>query len=199
MKKLIIILLAVTTLSACKESQKIAFIDSTELMQDYKAVKELEKEIEKKQIDLQNKFQQIALEYDKEEKEFQNKVKKMSRKKADARYQELMYKQQQINQGYQAENANLQKESQEKMDKIIEDVKDFVADYAKKNGYSYVLGSNDSGNVMYGDSQHDLTEQLLVSINKKYKEGGEEVTEEESVEEEEPKTEESEESEEIEK
>ncbi len=184
MKNLIIALITLVTLSACTQ-QKTGYVDSIEMMKEYKAVKALEQEIEEKQNTLQATYQQIALAFDKEVQEFQSKSKKMSQKNGEARYQELMMKQQQIQQSQQNESAKLQNESQEEMNKIIDDVKDFVKDYAKENGFTYILGSNDSGNVLYGDSKMDLTETILDALNKEYKNSNksEEITEEKETEE----------------
>lgn len=184
MKNIVITLIMLLTLSACTQ-QKIGYVDSTELMKNYKVVKALEKEIEEKQNTLQVTYQQIALAFEKEVQEFQTKSKSMPQKKAEARYQELMFKQQQIQQSQQNESAKLQNESQEKMDEIIEDVKDFVEEYAKANSYTFILGSNDSGNVLYGDSKMELTETVLDALNKEYKDSdkSEETTEEKETEE----------------
>lgn len=187
MKKLFIAIIALVTLSACTQ-QKIGFVDSTELMQEYKAVKDLEKEIEEKQNMLQASYQQVAMAFEKEVQDFQSSSNKMSRKKGEARYQELMMKQQQIQQGQQMESQKLQQESQDKMDVIIDDVKDFVKNYAKESGFTYILGSNEAGNVLYGDEKLDLTDVILVAINKDFKnKSGEEVIEEKTTETEEIK------------
>lgn len=180
MKKLLIAIIAIVTLSACTQ-QKIGYVDSTELMQEYKAVKDLEKEIEENQNLLQASYQQVALAFEKEVQDFQTSSNKMSRKKGEARYQELMMKQQQIQQGQQMESQKLQQESQDKMDVIIEDVKDFVKNYAKENGFTYILGSNEAGNVLYGDEKLDLTDVILVAINKDFKNKPEEETTEEKA------------------
>jgi len=139
-------------------------------MKDYKAVKVLNKEVQQEQNALQAKYNQIALDFEKEAREFDEASKHMSRKKAEARYQELVQKNQQIQQSQQAESAALQKDSQKRMDEVIEDFKDFVKEYAKENGYTYILGATESGNVLYGDTSLDLTEEILDDLNKEYKE-----------------------------
>jgi outer membrane protein len=171
MKNIVIAFIAIITLSACTQ-QKIGYVDSSDLVQDYKAVKTLETELGEKNAIFQAKYQQIAGDFEKEVQEFQVNAKKYSRKKGQAKYEALMMKQQQIQQTQQAENTQLQKEGQERMDKIVDDVKDFVKEYAKTNGYTYILGSNEAGSVLYGDSKLDLTETILVAMNKKFKENG---------------------------
>jgi len=170
MKKILILLVAAVALSSCTQ-QKIGYVNSSDLMKEYKAVKDLEKEIKDKQTLLQGKYEQVALAFEKEVQEFQLKSKKLSRKKGEVRYQELMYKQQQIQQNQQQESVALQKESQDQMDDLIDDMKDLVKVYAKKNGYTFILGTNESGNVLYGDKELDLTETITEVINADYKKG----------------------------
>ncbi len=176
MKNVVIAIIAVLTLSACTQ-QKIGYVDSSDLVQDYKAVKALETELGEKNAIFQAKYQQIAGDFEKEVQEFQANAKKFSRKKGQAKYEALMIKQQQIQQTQQAENGQLQKEGQERMDKIVDDVKAFVKEYAKTNGYTYILGSNEAGSVLYGDSELDLTETILVAMNKKFKENDGKIVE----------------------
>ena len=57
------------------------------------------------------------------------------------------------------------------MDDLIDDMKDLVKEYAKKNSYTYILGTNESGNVLYGAKEFDLTETILDVINADYKKG----------------------------
>ncbi len=171
MKNFLVAIIALVSLSACTQ-QKIGYVDSEELMKEYKAVKDLEKEIEEKQNLLQASYQQIALTFEQEVQEFQSNSKRMSRKEGEARNQELVMKQNQIQQSMQNESLKLQQESQDKMDDIIDDVKDFVKEYAQTNGFTYVLGSNEAGNVLYGKEDLDLTDVILVAINKAYKNKG---------------------------
>lgn len=43
-----------------------------------------------------------------------------------------------------------------------------MKDYGKKNEYSYILGSNDAGSVMYGEDASDLTQTILEALNAEY-------------------------------
>jgi len=158
MKNLIIALVAIVTLTSCNQ-QKIGYVDLSKMMKDYDAVKDLEKEMEQKSKDFQAKYQQIAADMD-----AQAKAGKLSQADYQKQGQELQM-------AYQQEGGALQADSEERSNKIIEDVKEFVKEYAKKNGYNFVFGASESGNVLYGDEKADLTEKLIEAINKDLKEG----------------------------
>ena len=57
--------------------------------------------------------------------------------------------------------AELQKE----IDTLVKQVKAFVKDYGKKNGYTFILGANEAGSVMYGADDKDITEDVIKALN----------------------------------
>ena len=159
MKNLIIAVVALVTLASCN-NQKMGYVNLTDLMKEYDAVKDLEKEMKTKSETFQAKYQQIAAEMD-------DQIAKGKLSKADAQKQG-----QDLQRAYQQEGGLLQQESEERSDKIIEDVKEFVKEYAKKKGYSFVFGASESGNVLYGDEKMDLTEEIIDAINADLEAGG---------------------------
>jgi outer membrane protein len=52
---------------------------------------------------------------------------------------------------------------------MINDINQYVAEYAKAEGLYMILGANGSGNVMYADPAYDLTEEILEGLNQRYK------------------------------
>jgi outer membrane protein len=44
----------------------------------------------------------------------------------------------------------------------------YVEEYAKENNYDVILGGNGSGNIMYLKNDINITDDVLVYINKKY-------------------------------
>ena len=81
---------------------------------------------------------------------------------------DLQDKEQILSQRVQFEKNQIAQESQSQNDSLIQKVKTFVKDYGKKNGYSYILGSNDAGSVMYGEEASDLTQTILEALNAEY-------------------------------
>lgn len=54
---------------------------------------------------------------------------------------------------------------------IWKQINQYVQDYAKEQGYDYVLGGDGSGTLMYGKDSHNITEALKTYINTRYKGG----------------------------
>jgi len=166
MKHLAIALLTLVTLSSCTQ-QKITYVDSEELIKEYKVMKEYETVFNKKEADFKAKYDAQVASIQKEYQDFQLKAPKMRQSKAAARNQELTQKYQQLQQMQQAESYQLQQESQAKMSDILTQVTEFVEEYGKKNGYTYILGATKAtGNVLYGEEKLNITDVVLKALNK---------------------------------
>ena len=96
---------------------------------------------------------------------FQTRAQKMNQSKAEQEYQALVQKKQM--QDYQLGNEEklLKAEGQKEIDTLVKQVKAFVKDYGKKNGYTFILGANEAGSVMYGAEDKDITDAVIKALN----------------------------------
>jgi outer membrane protein len=51
---------------------------------------------------------------------------------------------------------------------IIQQMSQYVADYGKQNGYSYIYGNDGNGSLMYAEDSKNLSKEVLQYINSKY-------------------------------
>ncbi len=162
MKKLVILLLSVVVLGSCTQPQKIGYVNTEKLIQDYQGTKDAEAILKKKQADAQKQMQSLGQAFD-------AKIKKMSQREQRKNYESLMKEQQQLQQLNQQMQYQLQAESQKSIEKVSKTVNDFVKEYAKTNKYNFILGTvNVNGAVMYGDESADVTYDVLKALNNKY-------------------------------
>lgn len=77
-------------------------------------------------------------------------------------------KSQLIQQRLQQEEQEIQLESQKQMDTMVKTVKKFIKEYGKQNGYTYILGSNEAGSVLYGQEENNITKDVLKALNEEY-------------------------------
>ncbi len=170
MKKIIIVLISVLTLTSC--TQKIGFVNTEKLIQDYKGTKAAE-------AVLKERSTQIQAELTRMETAFQEKVKKMSKRQLNKKMNELNQENNFIQQQRQNAQYTLQGESQKSLEKVSKKVNDFVKKYAKDNGYKFILGTVElNGSVMYGHEDVDITYDILKELNNSYVEPSEEKVEE---------------------
>ena len=73
--------------------------------------------------------------------------------------QEFQQKEQLISQRFNLNNNKLLKKVKQRNDTLVKKVKDFVKNYGDKNGYTFILGSNEAGSVMYGKENMTLHKQ----------------------------------------
>lgn len=83
--------------------------------------------------------------------------------------QELQQREQVLSQRLQFEQQQIAQESQTLNDSLIKKIKDFIKDYGAKNYYSYILGSNEAGSVLFGKEESNLTQTILDLLNATYK------------------------------
>jgi len=167
MKKLLFIGIAVLTIVSCQQ-QKIGFVDNVELINNYQEKIDTEVKIKTKIEDFQKRTDSLRQSFQLEINDAEIQARKMSQAGIQKLSKDLQDKEQILSQRVQFEKNQIAQESQSQNDSLIQKVKTFVKDYGKKNGYSYILGSNDAGSVMYGEEASDLTQTILEALNAEY-------------------------------
>ena len=169
MKKISLLVITLITMASCQQTQKIAFVDNSKLINEYQEKIDVEAKY-KTMIDASNRTtDSLAQSFQAEYQEFQAQANSMAQDKAQERYQQLGQKQQMLQQQIQMAEQQIASESQKEIDSLISKVRTFVKDYGKSNAYDFILGSNDAGSVMYGKEGDDLTETLVKALNDSYK------------------------------
>jgi len=168
MKKIVILLLIVFTFASC--TQKIGYVNTEKLIKEYKGTEVVEAEMKVKSEKFQKEIEMLVAGFQAKVADYQKKAKRMSSKKRAQAEQELGVEQQMIQQKQQQVQYQVQNDGQAEIKKIAEKVNDFVKEYAKKNGYKFILGTVDlNGAVMYGDDEADITYKVLKAMNNSYK------------------------------
>ncbi|MFD1001324.1 OmpH family outer membrane protein [Ohtaekwangia kribbensis] len=68
----------------------------------------------------------------------------------------------------QSVEAKAREEEEQMMQAILNQVNSYVEKYGQDNGYDVILGTSTSGNVMFGNKELDVTEDVLAGLNKSY-------------------------------
>jgi outer membrane protein len=167
MKKILIVLVLALSFS-CQQERKVGFVDNGELINGYQMKIDIEAKYEGINQSFTKRMDSLSQEFQQEVMQFQTKQQSMSQKELEETYQILGQKQQQLQQRYQAEQQELEKAFQTEIDTVISKVKDFVKQYGQDNSYTFILGSNEAGSVIYGEESSDLTKVVLEALNAKY-------------------------------
>ncbi|WP_298755482.1 OmpH family outer membrane protein [uncultured Psychroserpens sp.] len=170
MKKIIAVLTLVIVLVSCQEQQKIAFVDNTEVVSKFDKKVDFEKTFQVKIDKFNKKADSLQQAIQIEAQLFQTNSASLSKKNAETQYQALLQKKQMQDYQLRAEEQSLNAEGQKELDTLVNQVKAFVKEYGKKNGYTYILGSNDAGSVLYGAEGNDITKAVIEALNSESKE-----------------------------
>lgn len=169
MKKLIALGIVALALYSCQQSAKTAFIDNSELVNEYQEKKDLETKLEGKIQIYQKRKDSITRAFQLEAQDFQLKADKMKQADAQKKYEQLGQKQQLLQQQFQIEENAISKESQTLNDSLLNKIRDFVTEYGKTNNYDYIFGKNEYvGTVYYGKEESNITKVVLEKLNEKY-------------------------------
>ena len=173
MKNIIYVVLAMLIFASCEKPNKIGFVDNGTVINDYQEKKDVEAKFEVKREAFGKRADSISQAFQAEAQKGQAEAQKLARsnrKKAEELMGDLQQKQQILQQQMQMEQQQLTQAFQAEIDSVIVNVKDFVKDYGKTNGYSYILGTSDAAaTVMYGAEKDDLTQTILDALNADYK------------------------------
>jgi hypothetical protein len=167
MKKLILTGVAMLALTACTD--KVAFVDNSKLLNDYQEKKDIEAKLKGQISAYERKRDSISMAFQTEARAFDAQAKTLPQNVAQKKYNELMQKSQILQQHLQQEEQKIQMESQTQMDSLLSKVKKNIKEYGKQKGYTFILGANDGGSVLYGTEKKDITKEVTEYLNNQYK------------------------------
>ena len=146
---------------------RIAYVRSNELVYGYFGMKEAVENHQREQQGWRtnlDSLQQDLLRSRSRALELRN----MGR--ANEELERAMIKQQQELQRYaQAMDERAKQAEPERLASVLDQINSFVERYAEANGYDLVLGTTDSGSLLYGQGGMDITQELLAALNKEHK------------------------------
>ncbi|WP_411766143.1 OmpH family outer membrane protein [Winogradskyella sp. A3E31] len=169
MKNIVSAVVLLILVASCQQQQKIAFIDNGEVINKYQMKIDIEDKYKLKDDDFKKRMDSVGRDFQIEAQAFQAESQKLSQAKMQERYQELGQKRQVLEQRFQMEQQSMTEAFNTEMDSVVSKVKEFVADYGKTNGYTFILGKNEAGSVMYGKESEDITESIITALNEDYK------------------------------
>lgn len=195
MKKSLLILGLALALFSCnkneqKESFKSAYIDTAVLMEKYEKFKDEDAKFKVKSQEMGRPLEAKLKAFQSEAANFQQNAQIKGMAWAQQKGAELQQREQQLAMEQDALLRQIQIESDSVRSKLINDVKEYIKTYGKKQGYDYIYGTGDAATVLYAKEGYDITEEVLKQLNDEFKAsngGSEEKTEVTETKEEEKK------------
>jgi outer membrane protein len=146
----------------------VAYVRTNDLLQQYTGMEEAVQNYERQMSYWQSKLDSIQKElhleitnYNADSLEYSRNEKLVRKENIRA----LQFEYQQLN--YQLkEKAKV--EDQKIMISILNQVNSFIHEYGEQNKYDIIFGTLETGNVIYGKDNLDITEELIYELNKSY-------------------------------
>lgn len=168
MKQLFLVVTMIFLFTSCT-GEKVAFVDVEEIYKEYDRAKDAEQEMTVQSQKMSNEIEVLKMAFQQKVQEYQSSSSSLSDTDKQQKEQELMREQQEIQQSQQMARQMIQEESKSKMDKIDEDIENFISDYAESKGFTIVLGtSSQTKTVLYADNSKDITGEIIESLNDEY-------------------------------
>jgi outer membrane protein len=175
-KKIVVIIALSISIVACNKPAadvkevKTAYVDTSVLMKEYTATKDLDAKYKAKG---EEKGRQLQAEIDKFKQEasgFQAQAQANGQAWAQQKGAELQRREQQLGQAQQALSQQLQQEGGVEMDSLVAGVKKTIKAYGKEKGYAYIYGTGDANaSILYAEDKFDITKEIIKLLNDKYK------------------------------
>jgi outer membrane protein len=150
----------------------IVFINIDTLLNNYDYYADLQNEILDKQSELEAQLNSRTRTYDKNARDYQDKVNKglVTRREAAELEQSLYQEQQEILQLRDQLAAELQEEELVRNRRLIENIMVFLKDYNKNYNYQYIFSNSFGSNILFAGDSLDITNSVLEGLNKQYRE-----------------------------
>jgi len=145
---------------------KVAYIETSVVMEQYHGMKTAKAEFEKKSKVYQANVDTAIAEFQKELAAYEKERSGMSDKEKELKEQLLQNKQMQLGKYQEAMQNQARQEEQKLTQNVLNEVNDFMLNYGKANGYTFVFGANGSGNIVYADeNSKNITKEIIEKLN----------------------------------
>ncbi len=152
-------------------AQGIAFINIDTVITKFNMFLDKRNDLMEKQKNAEAELNSKGSQYEKNAKDYQDKVNKglVTRASAAQIEQSLVQEQQELVSLRDKLQSNLVEEEQVMNRQILEYITKFLEENRSDYNYQYILGKSFGSVVLYGDNALDITQKVLDAINKKYK------------------------------
>jgi len=174
---LISIVIAITACNKTSETKdfKTAYIDTSKLMKESTEAKDIEAKYKDKSKVMGGQLEAEVSKFKSEAASFKQNAMANGQAWAQQKGAELQQREQQLNYAQQAMLQQLQEESGVEMDTLVKTYRKVIKDYGKEKGYDYIYGTGEAASILYAKDSYDITNDILKSVNDKYKSLGKKV------------------------
>jgi len=151
-------------------NEKIAYVDSGKILNEYKGSVTAKKAFQSKATVWQGNIDTLTNEVKKSIQEYEKTLATMSPKEQSLAKQLIQTKQKELADYQRACQANAKQEDGKLTQTIVSQINSFLLDYGKKHNYKLILIANQSGTIAYARDGLDITTEVIADLNNEYAE-----------------------------
>lgn len=159
--------------SASCEKIAVAYVNIDSILINYTKAQDLNEELMSQEEEARTSLTAQARALETEMQEFQRKVENngfLTRERAQAKQQELILKQQTLEQTQQKKSNELALKQQDVNETVLESINSFIAEYNVEAGYEIIFTQNGGiGTILYANETYNITAEVLAQLNEQYK------------------------------
>lgn len=149
-------------------SDKIAYVDSAKILNDYKGSAEAKKAYESKAKVWQANIDTLTSEVKTAIGKYEKSIATMSKKEQELSKQLIQTKQRQLADYQHGIQENAKQEDGKLTQSIVAQINAYLTKYGKAHNYKLILIANQSGTIAYAREGLDITADVIDGLNKEY-------------------------------
>lgn len=149
-------------------SDKIAYVDSVKLLNEYKGASAARKDFEIKARAWQSNIDTLSSDVQKSIRKYEKEMAGMSPREQQMAKQLIDTKQQQLANYQRSIQDNARQEEAKLNQGIVSQINNFLSSYGKKHNYKLILIANQTGNIAYAMEGLDITGEIVEELNGQY-------------------------------
>lgn len=155
---------ALFAFNASAADGKIGILDVEKIVKQSKAMRNIQKQVSKKQDQYQKQVTKKQEALEKEQKKIESKKSVLSQEALEKEVKQFEKKVKDLKEFVDKRQNKLKKASLDGMNKVNEKIKDIIADIAEERGLSIIIPS---AQVLYYQDGLDISDEVLDRLNKK--------------------------------
>ena len=150
----------------------IVFVNSDSLLDQYDYYKNKKKEFAEAQSKIKSELQQQTENLQMEFEKYQEQAAGMSDSQRSQIEEQLTMKQQKLVQRKEELLDKLDREQSNSSDELFSRLNSYFRKYNASKNYTYILGFQKGGGILFANDSLDITVQVIEGLNKEYAEEG---------------------------
>ena len=148
----------------------IAYVEYDSLLSQYKLAQDIQKELVRKEMSINNTMESERKKLQEEAAEFERNMQNgiyITEERAKIEYEKILKKEQEAMKRGQKLVEDLEKKRAEKLTALSNAINNYIKEYNSTKGYDFIL-TRIGGNMLYANEALDITKDIVDGLNALY-------------------------------